>query len=355
MPLWARYTVSVTGQEPLVFALESNNSAVSTFAEFDILEVLLRNKELGINNFIRSFVGVLRTWDVSTDLNGITNITYTAPNEKHILSWRSVLWPAGVANRSEFTAQKAETVMKTLVKYNTTSDATVANGRDRAGNLATNMGVTISIVADAGGGSAMTGSFIGKTLLSALQNVALVGGGDFSLKWQGGSTWSFAFHAGQLGLDKSSGANRVLFSLGTNTMSNPRLVSTPAKATSAISAGQGEGTAREISEVHGPDYVTSNDIETFVDARSESTSAGREYRGNLKLDDMKSRRVLTFDVLQTSNQFYSPIAVAGQKTFTAGDLTLTSYFGDTVRKIDKIFVEWSQSNRFQAKVETIEV
>lgn len=343
-PLWARYTASVDGQEPLVFAIDTENPAVAILDEFDILEVLIRNKEIGLTNFTRSFVGILRGFDISTDSEGKTFITFTAPNEKHILSWRSILWPANVANRTMFTAVKAETVMKTLVQYNCTGAASVVNGRHRAGDLFPGMGLDITNAVDAGGGNALTFNVMGDNLLAALQKIREQAGGDFSFEWQGSNDFEFGFHVGQLGSDKSSGTDRVLFSVLTMTMGAPRLVITPAGATTTIVGGQGENSDRAVSAVNGPDYAADNDIEVFTDARNESTADGRIYRGTLKLDTMKAVSALSFDVLQTSNQFYSPIAVAGKKTYNVGDLVMASYFGDSVMKIDSVLVDWNESS-----------
>jgi hypothetical protein len=154
-PLWARYTESVTGDEPLVFALHEDHAALADAEEFDILEVRLRNTELGIESggdFVRTFVGIFRDWDLETDDDGLTYYTFYAPEERHILSWRSVLWYAGVTNRSEFSGVPAETIMKTLVQYNCTADASVVNGRQREGDLEPDMNVDITIIADTGAG-----------------------------------------------------------------------------------------------------------------------------------------------------------------------------------------------------------
>lgn len=349
-PLWARYTESVSGQEPLVFGLDRDHPQVDDLAEFDILEVMLRNRELGLADFERAFVGILRHWSRAMDDDGLEVITFTAPNEKHILSWRHVLWYAGVADRSDFQAVAAETIMKTVVQYNLTSLATMANGRQREGDLATAMSVNVTIDTDTAGGNVLSLAFMGANVLDVLAKVAEAGGGDFSLVWQGGTVWTFAFHAGQLGADKSSGPDRVLFSVepGNNTMLRPRLKRTGAAATTAISGGQGIGIARDVSAVDGPDYAASMDMETFVDARGEPTAEGRELRGGLALEQMRVREELTFDVLQTANQFYSPIPVIGRKTYRAGDLVLASFGGEHVRKIESVEARWEAPNRGDA-------
>jgi hypothetical protein len=360
-PLWARYTESVTGDEPLVFALHEDHAALADAEEFDILEVRLRNTELGIESggdFVRTFVGIFRDWDLETDDDGLTYYTFYAPEERHILSWRSVLWYAGVTNRSEFSGVPAETIMKTLVQYNCTADASVVNGRQREGDLEPDMNVDITIIADTGAGEILSASMMGANLLAAFQKINDQAGGDFSLEWQGLNDWEFDFHPGQLGEDKSTGPDRVLFSLKNNTMRNPRLQRRGARATTAIAAGQGKGAYRQISAVDGPDYAAGYDLETFVDARNEPEAAGREFRGLARLEEQHVHEELSFDVLQTSNQFYSPVVVAGRKTYRAGDLVLATYGTEQVRKIEKVIVNWKvpqKDDPFQISIVTREV
>jgi hypothetical protein len=360
-PLWARYTESISGDEPLVFALNVDHKAIADMEEFDIFEVRLRNTELGIEDsgdFVRAFVGIFRDWELETDDDGLSFYTFYAPHERHILSWRDVLWYSGVANRSEFSGVAAETIMKTLVQYNCTADATIANGRQREGDLEPGMGIDITIAADGGGGEILSASMMGVNLLGILKKLNEQAGGDFSFEWQGLNDWEFDFHPGQLGEDKSTGADRVLFSLKTNTMREPRLQRHGARATTAIAAGQEVGTDREISAVDGPDYAFNNDIETFVDARNEAEAAGRIFRGLSKLKEQRVSHELTFDVLQTSNQFYSPVAVTGRKTYRAGDLVLAVYGTEQVRKVEKVIVNWKvpqKEDPFQVSIVTREV
>lgn len=359
-PLWARFTESVYGDEPLVFGMDLNHPQIGTIEEFDIFEVMLRNIELGITDFVQAFVAIQRHQSIDMDDDGTIIVTFTAPNEKHALSWRSILWYAGVNDRSAFAVVKAETIMKTIVKYNATSFATVANGRQREGNLATAMGVVITIAADLARGNNLSIAFMGANLLTTLQKITEQGGGDFSFRWQGGTAWTFEFYPGQLGSDKSTGVDRVVFSTapGNNTMANPRLIYTGAGATAAVAAGKDSGTARAIDVVLGPDYAADYDIEEFVDARNEDTSAGRIFRGGVRLEETRPREELQFDVLQTANQFYSPVAVAGRKTYRAGDLVLATYVDERVRKIDRVEVNWEPPERgdaFTVSVVTREV
>ena len=141
-------------------------------------------------------------------------------------------------------------------------------------------------------------------------------------------------------------------------MTRPRLRRFGAGATVAIAGGQGEGDQRDVSEVFGDNWAADYDIETFADARSEDNEQSRILSGRQKLNDMRMMENLSFDVLQTSNQFYSPVPVAGRKTYRAGDLVMAVYGGEHVRKIESITVEWKvpqSEDMFQVSVATREV
>jgi hypothetical protein len=361
-PLWARYTDQVNDQQPLVFALNADDPQAASMAELDIFEVMLRNKVLGIQavdgGFVRSYVGILRDWDMATNDYGVTAMEYRCAGENHILSWRSVLYPANVNNRSSFSGAAAETLYKTLAQYNLTIDASTANGRQRDGDLLAGMGYDITIAGDGGLGNPISAAFMGANVLSVMQKLAERAGGDFALRWQGGDAWEFDFYVGQLGQDKSSGSERVLFSLATDTMRGPRLKRFGARATSAAAAGQGEDDQRMIEVVTGPDYAADYDFEMFVDARNEKTAAGVNGCGEQKLEETRIREELTFGVLQTSRQFYSPVPVTGRKTYKAGDLVLVDYGGENVRKVESVTVNWKapgSGDAFQVDVETREI
>lgn len=363
-PLWVRFTDTVNGQTPLVFAFDAEHPQAGDFAELDIIEVLLRNQELGLADFTPAYTAILRQVDRQVDDDGLHFLEMTAPGSNHILSWRHVLWYAGLANRSQFTAVEAETIMKTLVDYNFTSLAAHTGGdtttRQRDGDLSPGMGFDITTATDNGAGNVLSAAFAGGNVLSALQKLAEKGGGDFALTWQGEGTaeFDFEFYPGQLGADKSTGADKVLFAIENNTLLRPRLQSLGAQATVAIAAGIGEGQERAVSEVQGPDYAASYDFETFVDARNEDTAAGRQFRAGLELEDKRAKDLLTFDVLQTANQFYSPVAVTGRKTYKAGDLVAVSFAGERVLKIEAVRVDWrppSRGDAFTVAITTREV
>lgn len=362
-PLAARYTNSLDGDEPLVFSLEIGAySELEPIAEFDLIEVMIRNRVLGVQSasggFVRDFVGIVRGSqpDRETNADGVTLLTWYALEQKHIFAWRRVMWPAGTANRSAFDSVAAETAVKTLVTYNCTSAATTGNGRWRNGDLS-GMGITLDIEADGGGGNDVSLAFAGGGLLAAMARVCELGGDYYSLDWQGGSLngaheWFLTWERGS---DKSSGGSQVTFSLANGTLLNPRRRYAAAKGTTAVSAGQGEGDAREVSLVDGADYAADNDIELFVDARNAKTADTREGQAAARLRETAEQSVLDFDVLMTGDVFYSPVAVAGRKTYKTGDRVLVSYGGDEVRRIRGTAVSWdvaAEGELFRVTLET---
>ena len=348
-PIVSRHTNSLGMDEPLVFTLAAQTYAdYVDIVEYDIAEVMVRNKFLGIQTasggFVRDFVGIVRG-DVEVEATGDGTIWYTwhCPEAKHVLSWRSVAWFSGVANRSEFTTQPAETVAKTLVQYNATGDASTGNGRLRDGDLAAGMTAPITIEADGGLGNSISLTFFGGNLLSSLDNACAIGGDYYRIEWQGGSlggahgynmTWG-------RGSDKRSGADAVVLSLENRTLLDPRRMSSAARATVAVSMGQGEATDREFSIVNGEQFAVDNDIERFVDARSYSTAAGRIGKGLSELDELKQESDLRFNVLTTSDVFYSPVPVTGRKAYTVGDRILVNFGGVSARRIIRATVQWA--------------
>lgn len=356
-PLSATYSKIIGGGSSSFVLHEDTVDNLVPLSEFDILEYWIRNIELGIvskdNGFVRDYVGVVRDNQPATNEDGETFINYFAPRGEHILSWRHVLWPSGVSDRSKYDTVAAETIMKSIVEHNLTASATTVAGRWRDGDLSAGMGYEILIDADLGRGNALSKSFTGGNALGALRSISqidkersLISGtpsGDFSLDWQGGNQWLFVWHEWQLGDDKTSGAEQVVFSLSNQTMRTPTLRNRGAVATVTVAAGRGEGVNRLTDEVLADDYIAgTRDLESFSDVRNEQTQDARIAEGQSRLRGQRSRRELDFDVLQTSDVFYSPVPVTGRKTYKLGDLVLANYAGlGFFRKITRVQVNWT--------------
>lgn len=263
------------------------------------------------------------------------------PGQMWLLSTRDVMWTAGTADRTAFSGVAAETIMKALVDYNAGSNATTGNGRVRDGAI-----TGISVEADGGGGNSLDWFCAWKNLLKELQKIAQVGGGDFDLVKTGGASWEFRWYAGQRGTDLSS---NVIFALDRGNMANPRYrYNRRNERTVAVVGGRGEEASRDISVVTGPDYSASNDVEVFVDARNTDSADGRTAAGNRKLDDLRAREEVAFDVLQVPGCLYGKdYCVEG----VLGDLVTAKYITSTTQKIIGVTVAVNDSGNESIDVE----
>lgn len=261
-------------------------------------------------------------------------------HENALLEWRRVMWPASVANRSNFTARPAETVAKLLVQYNLSASATVLNGRATSG---VNSVLPVTIETDAGQGNTISASYAWLNLLPALQRVATLGGGDFSLEYAESSvSWEFQWHQPYLGTDKSA---VVVFSLDRNNMQDPVLtLINPWEPTVAVVAGQGMGEDRTLVVRTGDNYSSDFSREIFIDARDLSATAALQDRGDERLDDLKSRNTLDFTPLQTDSLRYG-------RDYFLGDLVSWRFGGATgTQQVDSVEIELPEAGLERIKI-----
>jgi len=293
----------VPGDFPGLWALADKTQAI----------LYRRDVARGVD-WYKEFVGLIRDTSYRSQ-RGQRRVTLSCPGLLSILSWYHVLWPAGVASRTAFTSAKAETIMKTLTTYNAVAaSATTGAGRDRN---ARDYGV--SVAADAAGGNTIDWSASrAHTLLEELQGLALVGGGDFDLAYASSTSRELRFYAGQLGTDRSAS---ITFAEVFGNMDNIQFArARSSERTAALVAGAGQESARTTTVRTGTNYSSTNDIETFVDAKdlgAADSASARQARGDRRLDELESRDAFAFDVVQTSGTYYGP---SGVGSYTLGDL-----------------------------------
>lgn len=333
------YTKRVNEPGVLRFELDANHSAIPLLELDSQIEVWRRNTFYGINWYC-DFYGLYRAHEYRTTDHDL--FVAECPGQMHLLARRDVMWRAGTTNRSSFTAQPAETIMKLLVRYNVTSDATVANGRVREGAI-----TGVSIQADGGNGTVIDSwSAAWKNVLSELQDLAKAAGGDFDLVKTGAQTWEFRWYTGHLGTDRTG---TVTFALQFGNMRDPvyrrdRI----GEKTVAVIAGQGEGDERTISTTTGVDYSATNDIELFVDARDISVASTLVSRGQSKLDEVRSRNQFGFAVIQTA-------ATAYGLHYFLGDLVRARYRDITADlKVSGVSVSYQPSGEEQIGIELMD-
>jgi len=324
-------TVAVNKTVNAVDVAQFDVNAVSTTAPFVVYGAIVEVYRQDIANGIastREFAGTIR--GIVTSYGQTTVITAQAVGTNAILSDRIVAFKSGVANRSQFTAVVAETVMKTLYNFNLSTSATTANGRLLDGRLTGATAATSS-----GLGNATSISCSGKNLLSVLQEVQLTAGGDFALVYTAPATWTFTWYTGQLGTDRSAS---VVLSVETGTIAKLVLrTNRITDATAVVVAGQGEGSARAIV-TRPASLPTGLDLrEDWVDARNQKTTAEYQQLGDATLRNAtRSRVTLQTEVLQNAALRYG-------RDYYLGDLvTVYAYSaGNITQKVQSVALSMS--------------
>jgi hypothetical protein len=288
------YRRQVNAPGLLTFTLLSDHRVVPQLEHNSQVIVYRRNPTIGLD-WTADFWGFFRAQKRSYSDHDLFEAR--CPGILTMLSWRIVAWYAGTANRSSFQNAKAETIMKTLVSYNAGSSATTGNGRIRNGTIS-----GISVQADGAGGNTISIDCAWDNLLEVLQKIATIGGGDFDLVKTGAQAWEFRWYAGQRGTDRTT---TLLFALERGNMAEPVYTYDRVdERTVALVGGQGEENQRSVVVRTGVDYSASNDIEMFVDARNNSTTAGLNASGDTKLKETQAKQTFKFKVLQTPACYY---------------------------------------------------
>lgn len=336
------YVKEVNAPGMLSFDLPGKHQGIANLVLDAQVEVWRQNLDRGFGWYC-DFYAFWRGDERTSDNDGVTTYRAICPGQMDLLARRVVAYPANTANRSQFTAAKAETVAKTLVKYNSTASGTTGDGRAR--NVGLTPGVALSVEVDGGRGNTIDFACSWRRLLDALRDVAAVGGGDFDLPKTDLNVWTFTWYPGQRGTDRTAS---VVFSLDWGNITNPKLTrSYVTDKTVAIVGGQGQDNSRTIAvRTSSTNYVDGyRDYEFFVDARNVTTTSGLNAAGDAELYNQRAQYELAFNVLQTPTTAYGA-------SYFLGDLVTTRY-EDVVatKKIQRVTVSVQESGTESIKVE----
>lgn len=328
------YTKRVNDVGQCRFRVPADHSIVSLMSDKSIVEVYRRNVDLGID-WTLEFSGLYR--DAIFERRDTATFDAVCYSNEHILSWRTVDYVAGTANRNEFASAKGETVLKNIVTYNLTSSGTTGDGRKRnATNAGTVNYSTITIQADAATGNTISVGVFGLSALEACRKVARIAGGDFALVRTSAATYQFRWYLGQLGTDRSTGSAKVEFNPDRGNMAESRYqVIRSSEYTQVNVWGAGDGSLRDWVSRTGTNYaLATNDIEGYVDARELSlgNTTGLNAKGDVALDQARSRTMMTFRPLQTASTAYGLHYVLGDK------VTSYDYGVSTTHRIQAVTV-----------------
>lgn len=337
--LWLSYTKRVNDIGLLMFDLPSGHAAIADLERDGQIDVYRWDDAAGITSYV-DMESLFVDEERRADDNGISIYRATCPGTMDFLDRATVAWPADVANRTIFTAQKASTIMTNLVTYNAVAaSATTGNGRIRTTDLA-----NITCEADDNSGNVMTYACAQTPLMEALQDVARIGDRDFYLVRTGAQAWQFRTD-NYLGTDRSS---TVTFALNYGNMASPVLKRNRLnEKTVVIVGGQGEESSRNFRTRTGTNYnSTYNSKEVFYAATQYDTSDGLDTAGDVRLYELEARDDLQWAVIQT------PATLYGLHYFL-GDLVTGYYEGVTATKqIVSVTVTYAPGDD---RAETIEI
>ena len=319
----------------VAFTLDGDSPLVTTMDHKSRVEVWRRDVDRGIAWYMENSGLFLDQERRYTDHALFRAVCY---GPLWLLSTRYILYYANTADRSKFTTEKAETIMKTLVDYNAGANATVGNGRMRTPNT-----IAVTVAADTAAGNTLDWYCAWDNLLRSLQALVAAGaGGDFDLV-RSGANWEFRWYTGQLGTDRSA---TVTFALDLGNMRDPvyrRTRST--EVTVALVGGQGEESARATRTVTGTDYGASNDIEVFVNATNASSDAGYDAEGARWLKERQAEHELAFDVVQDGPYLYG-------RDYFLGDLVTATYDAISVtRKVIGAQIDYNKDGTESVKID----
>lgn len=322
------YTKIVNDIGLLTFDLDAGHDAIDDLEQDGQIEVWRSDADNDVDwyvDFEALFVDEERR--ASDDGNSIYRAI--CPGQLDFLAREPVAWPANTANRSLFAGVKASKVMIDLVTYNAvTASATTANGR------IVNTGIAnITCEADDNDGNTITFACAEQPLLEALQDVARIGNRDFYLVRTGAQAWQFRTD-NYLGDNRSSS---VTFALNFGNMSNPVLRRNRlGEKTRVIVGGQGVDDDRTFVVRTGTNYnATYNSKTVFYPATQYTTTDGLNAAGDVRLEELRAKDDLSWDIIQTPGSLYGV-------HYFHGDL-VTGYFqGVTATKqITKVTVSFA--------------
>lgn len=278
--------------------LKGNHPVLEDLVDYDYIEILWKDPANDIDWTV-VFGGIYAYIEGGEPGEVPPYIQIIALDYMIYLNWRIVAWYADTTDRSKFTNEKAETIIKTLVDYNLGPNASNMYRR-----LSGGVQTGVAIDTDQARGNSLTISCAYRNLLEVLQELAVKGGGDFNFVRTSGNTITFYWYPGQLGTDRTAD---IVFSTVRGNIENPIYVKNRIdERTIILVGGAGEKDNRYLPYFTSDDYSSSNHKEVFLDARdlTSDDSVEIEDRADAKLDQYKLEEAYTFDVTQVGGCLY---------------------------------------------------
>lgn len=296
---------------------------------------LLNTKELVFEGFHRTLVDQIRQ-------TGAVIITLYGTGYSNLLKRRIVIPPVDEETSSK--SGVAETIMKAFVSEQAISPV------DSARIIP---GLTNEPNSSAGENAEYSARYT--NLYTVLSRIAEQGEVDFGIV-RNTTVGTFEFQVRSLwGTDRTignvAGIPPTIFDITLNNMTIPIFTLNGNDEVNYVYVGgQGVGINRIIETFSNPTAILVspwNRHEEFVDARNESTSDGRETRGNAYLKEHEVKADLTFNIEETDGTRWLT-------NWTLGDLVTARYGNNTfTKKIVKVTAVVSAGRTGQSQIEVV--
>lgn len=339
--LWLSYTRKRNRPGLLRFGLPQNHAAIDVLGDRYQVEVWRRNVDATLD-WYRDFSG-LYLLDVDRAQEEPERFEAYVPGDLVMLSWRHVLWYAGIANRSTFASVNAETIIKTLVTYNATAAATTAAGRLEFDGAITWPG-PVTVEADTGRGPVMDWNCAYDNLLETIYDLVRIANGEFDLvKNDACNGWQFIAHH----TARTNRTKTVVFSSAFDNLAQAQYQRRGARITGVVIGGPNEQSAREISSTTANGWTQASHVEGFFNGSNLKTDAARIAAGERVIYDARLIEEIGFLIAQTQALRYG-------RDYFLGDTVAWRAFGlEGSVVIDEVTVALAQDGRetVQVKVE----
>jgi hypothetical protein len=295
-----------------------------SFLQLDQILEIERNG--GILNETSYFLRYADFYETNEGAKMVHLIGYDA---NYLLDSRIIAYASGSSEGNK--SDKADDMMKEIVDENlvnpTDSDRDVPN---------------LTIAGDLGDGPTVDMAIARDNVLEACQDISELSTDRgtymaFDTVRVSRNSYQFRTYTGQRGQDHSQGGSAGLRLVGPQygNLQEARIILFDRKEERnlAYSGGQGEGAARDVSELEDTTRTNAspyNRREVWVDARNTETTAAREDRGYQALEKYKPVQTLTGKLVDTKGLRF-------MVDYGFGDLVTATAFGYTVDcHIDKM-------------------
>ena len=291
--------------------LQGKDDKIALFELDGQIEIWRRDLTWSIDWYIE-WEGFLRKFTHAVSGSAEAKFTAQAFTYNHLLKRRIIAYTAGSAQSIKFA--EADDVMKSIVRENLGSGATVLNGRILNGVM-----VGLSVAADTGEATVFAGQNSYKEVFEIISQIAKSNLVDFDIVGVGDGLFQFRTFYPTRGINlttdglsvttglNSSGNAPVIFNPLLGNMDEPSYDEDRSEEkTVSIVAGQGTEADRNVLVAYSAAYTDSpfNQIEMMSDSRNSEGDDDLASDAALALSESQQKQTFEFKPIQTPTSAY---------------------------------------------------